>query len=142
MVDVDPVLCVGRNFTLIESGVRPSDERPRLRIRCGFTSEIARFELLERCVNVVRIEHDPCQDPPVGIGFDDIDDIGMEGLGAFVAAPRLGTTEHEILATGRNGVRRNAFHADIQNPGDFLRHGISAAPYAGIDYPTTIVVAN
>ena len=56
MIDVHPVRCCRGEFAPIECGVRPRDDRPRVRVSGRFTGEISGVELFEGGVDVVEVE--------------------------------------------------------------------------------------
>ena len=57
-----------------------------------FAGEVTTVEFFERGIDVVGIERDMCSDPIVGVDLDNIEHLGMEGLGPLVATRHSGTT--------------------------------------------------
>ncbi len=93
MVDVDEVRCCRDEFASVERGVCLSDERPRFRTARGFACSEPCVELVERCVEVLDVEHhDRRGDRLRGVQFDEVEHLGF---GAHA-------DQHEPLPSGRH----------------------------------------
>ena len=84
----------------VERGVRPRDDRPRVRVGGRFAGEVPGVEFLEGGVDVVEVEHDDRHDPLVGVDLDDHEHLDAERLGPLVAARKSDTSEGEALSRG------------------------------------------
>ena len=113
VVDVHTVRRRRGQFAPVECGVGLRDDRPRVRVGGRFAGEVAGVEFGEGGVDVVEVERDARRDPVVGVDLDDAEHLGVERLGALVAAREADTTESETLPAGRNDGRRYASAPDV-----------------------------
>src|ERR1700722_12505592 len=79
VVDGDPVC--RRYFLSVERVVKPRDNRPRRRVRCGFARDVARIKFLEGGVDVVDVEPDFRENLVVGVDLNNVEHLGTEFAG-------------------------------------------------------------
>ena len=102
-----------REFAPVERGVGSRDDRPRVRVVGRFAGEVPGIEFFEGGVDIVEVERDMRGDPIVGVDLDNIEHLGMEGLGPLVAARHASATESEALPAGRDDGRRHIRDPDV-----------------------------
>ena len=87
VVDGRPIRRRRRQFTPVDRGETPRDDRPRVRVSRRFAGKVPGIELGEGGLEVVGVEHDSRHDPFVGVDFDDGENIDAEGIGRLIPAP-------------------------------------------------------
>nr|WP_142386790.1 hypothetical protein [Mycobacterium sp. QGD 101] len=105
----------------------------------GFACGVTGIDFLECGVDVIRIEHDACNDSIVRVGFEDDESFGVEPFGSLVASRQAGTTERKALSPGRNCGRRNVLSADLGDRLNARDFDISSASGSGVHRPPAIV---
>ena len=102
----------------VDRGTRLHHDRPRVRVGGSFAGEVSGVELFEGSVDVVRVEHDACRDPVVGVDLEDAERLDVERIGPLVSAreartrvrarrsPRVAMTVDAICATPRSARAR------------------------------------
>ena len=120
MVDEDIYLVVHCTGLVAVEGDGPvHDPLPDFCVRCRLAKEVTSIEFGEGGVDVVGIERDRGDHPPVGAEFGDLEHLGVEGLRTLVPARVAGPEEGKSLAAGGDDTRRYRRHAEVGHPLQF-----------------------
>ena len=137
-IDGGPVRC--GEFVSVERGIRPRDDRPRVRGRCSLAGEVTGIKLCERGIDVVDVECGRRHDLLLRVDLDDAEYLGKERIGPSVACPVAVTTQDEAPAAGRNDRRRRVRLPQLGDRPHVRNFGISTVSDSRAYYPTTVFI--